>query len=99
MQRNESTVEGAVSQSTQVADVLEKIVENVEGIVAGNQRIANSANEQQKLIADMHSNISVINETGEKTTQAAQDTKQASHHLAGLTKDLNSRLAKFRTEQ
>jgi methyl-accepting chemotaxis protein len=99
MHQSQLSAESAVKQSTQVAAALEKTVANLDSIVAGNQRIADSSAEQLQSAEEIHSSIVSINQSADQTTQATRDTAQASHKLADLTKDLNTRLAHFKIDR
>lgn len=82
MNTSHAKVDETVSQSDQVQEALENILQAVSSIVDQSQHIATAAERQTAVAQDIDQNIVEINKVGEKTAEGASETEQASNALA-----------------
>ncbi|PJI48854.1 MAG: methyl-accepting chemotaxis protein [Pseudomonas sp.] len=96
MGSSHQTADGTVSQSAQVQQALENILQAVGAIVDQNQQIAAAAEQQTAVAHDIDQNIVEINQAGERTSEGASETERASRELAGQVVELKRLIGAFR---
>ncbi|WP_028240179.1 methyl-accepting chemotaxis protein [Stutzerimonas azotifigens] len=96
MHASHQMTEATVSQSAQVRQALENILEAVGSIVGQSQQIAAAAEQQTAVAHDIDGNIVAINQAGERTAEGAGHTEQASRELSQLVGRLQQLIGAFR---
>ncbi len=96
MNRSHSSTEATVSQSSEVSQALEQIVESVISIVDMSQQIAGAAEEQAMMTENIQKSASEISDLGGQSQAHADDAFKASEQLINSTDDLETIINNFK---
>ena len=91
----QSRSEESVAQVTQAGAMLERITQAVEAIRDMNRQIATAAEEQTSVAEDISRNLTEITSIASTNLNNVQRTETASHHLHGLSGQLNEVTARL----
>jgi len=96
MEQSKNQAEGAVSQSKDTGESLQKILSSIGTINEMNQLVSNSAKEQSNVAEEVSQNIVRINSFSEQTVDNAQSTAQATQKLSEQAEQLKSIVNEFK---
>ena len=95
IENGQSRSERSVEQVTQAGAMLERITLAVEAIRDMNRQIATAAEEQTSVAEDISRNLTEITSIASTNLNNVQRTETASHHLHGLSGQLNEVTARL----
>jgi len=96
MERGRHKAHEGVQEAAGAGTSLESITASVNSIQDMNTQVASAAEEQSAVAEEIKRNITNISEISERTTLGAQETSQASEHLAQLSSRLQSLVGGFK---
>ena len=89
--------EQSVEQVNEAGKALEQIAQSMQQLVALNASIASATTQQSTVVEDVNRNVTEAAELARTTTDGAQQTAQASQHLAQVGEQITALLRRFRT--
>ncbi len=107
LQNNTQTVVNVINESSRYSELsveqvnaagqaLEQISESMLQMVALNASIASATTQQSTVVEDVNQNVTEAAELARETTDGAQQTAQASQHVAQLGKQIDGLVSRFR---
>ncbi|HDZ57418.1 MAG TPA: methyl-accepting chemotaxis protein [Pseudomonas xinjiangensis] len=107
LQNNTQTVVNVINESSRYSELsveqvnaageaLEQISQSMQQMVALNASIASATTQQSTVVEDVNRNVTEAAELARETTDGAQQTAQASQHLAQLGKQIDGLVSRFR---
>ena len=88
--------EHSVEQVNHAGEALQQISASMQQLVSLNASIASATTQQSTVVEDVNKNVVEAAELARETTDGAQHTAQASHHLADLGKQINELVNRFK---
>ena len=88
--------EQSVEQANAAGKALEQIGQSMQQLVALNASIASATTQQSTVAEDVNRNVTEAAELARETTDGAQQTAQASQHLARLGEQISALLGRFK---
>lgn len=88
--------EQSVEQVNAAGKALEQIGQSMQQLVALNASIASATTQQSTVVEDVNRNVTEAAELARETTDGAQQTAQASQHLARLGEQISALLGRFK---
>lgn len=88
--------EQSVEQANAAGKALEQIGQSMQQLVALNASIASATTQQSTVVEDVNRNVTEAAELARETTDGAQQTAQASQHLARLGEQISALLGRFK---
>ncbi|PRB81313.1 chemotaxis protein [Pseudomonas sp. MYb185] len=86
----------SVEQVNAAGQSLEQIAQSMQHLVALNASIASATTQQSTVVEDVNRNVTEAAELARETTDGAQQTAQASEHLARIGQQISSLLGRFK---
>ncbi|MGY3879041.1 methyl-accepting chemotaxis protein [Aeromonas enteropelogenes] len=96
MDTSRKLAESSVNQSEKAGQDLSLIVNHIQHVSDMATQIATAAEQQSMVAEDMNRNVSGINDSALEMSQSASQLAQESELLAGLSRNLDERLAVFK---
>ncbi|WP_321346656.1 methyl-accepting chemotaxis protein [Halopseudomonas oceani] len=107
LQTNTQTVVGVINESSrhsqasvdqvnEAGTALEQIAQSMEQLVALNASIASATTQQSTVVEDVNRNVTEAAELARETTDGARETAQAGQHLAGLGRQIDELVRRFK---
>ena len=96
MSLSQAKADEASAQASETGDSLNAIAASMTQINDMSVQIATAAEQQSSVTAEISENVLRINDMGQGTSQASQDTKQASNELTHLAANLQEMVAQFK---
>tara|TARA_B100000287_G_scaffold321515_1_gene305439 strand:+ start:1005 stop:2501 length:1497 start_codon:yes stop_codon:yes gene_type:complete len=96
METSKSGVDSSVSEIGQTVDSLMLVKQAVSDIHGMNQQIAHAIEEQNIAINEVNSNLTVIRDISEETSEQAATSATNSEHLVAMASDLRGLLAQLK---
>ena len=96
MTRSQEATEQTVQKSGDVSEALNRITAGIAGIVDMSHQIAQAAEEQSAVAANVNSNVERIGELGDSNAGNAEKTLGSSRHLSELTSTLQRLVEAFK---
>ena len=88
--------EQSVAQVNEAGKALEQISQSMQQLVALNASIASATTQQSTVVEDVNRNVTEAAELARDTTDGAQQTAQASQHLARIGEQISNLLGRFK---
>ena len=88
--------EQSVEQVNTAGRALEQIGQSMQHLVALNASIASATTQQSTVVEDVNRNVTEAAELARETTDGAQQTAQASQHLARIGEQISTLLGRFK---
>jgi len=86
----------SVEQVNAAGQVLEQIATSMQHLVSLNASIASATTQQSTVVEDVNRNVTEAAELARETTDGAQQTAQASQHLARIGQQISGLIGRFR---
>ena len=96
MEQNKSSVDILVQKADDATGSLTTMAESVVAISEMNTLIATAADEQSRVVSEINNNINNIQATSETTSTSSEQISQASEQIAGLGRELNELVSRFK---
>ena len=85
-----------MDQVNEAGTALEQIAQSMEQLVALNASIASATTQQSTVVEDVNRNVTEAAELARETTDGARETAQAGQHLAGLGRQIDELVRRFK---
>lgn len=86
----------SVEQVNAAGQALDQITESMQQLVALNASIASATTQQSTVVEDVNRNVTEAAELARETTDGAQQTAQASEHLASIGQQISGLISRFK---
>ncbi|PAU89014.1 methyl-accepting chemotaxis protein [Pseudomonas jilinensis] len=107
LQNNTQTVVNVINESSRYSQLsveqvnaagqaLDQIAQSMQQMVALNASIASATTQQSTVVEDVNKNVTEAAELARETTDGAQQTAQASQHLAQLGRQIDGLVSRFK---